>query len=124
MVPGVSADAARVGLLGMPQAGKSTYLAALWQLIEEDNDHSLIEVDITGDRSYLQRLGEDLTAKANSIHWYEAWSQAFRSVGDTESADELAGILREEVAHRDALQQALNQQVLQGMTTEVPAARA
>jgi hypothetical protein len=58
----MSAGYARVGLLGMPRVGKSTYLAALWQLIEEDDDHSIVEVDFTGDRAYLQRLGEDLTA--------------------------------------------------------------
>lgn len=62
MVPSVSTTSARVGLLGMPDAGKTTYLAALWQLIEEDNDHSIVEIDMTGDRAYLQKLGEDLTA--------------------------------------------------------------
>lgn len=71
----------------------------------------------------LQRLGEDLAAKANSIHWYTAWVHAFKTFGDTESSRELAEILAEENAHRDALQQALNQHVIQGATAEEPAAR-
>jgi hypothetical protein len=62
----------------------------------------------------LERLGHDLAAKANAIHWYNAWEQAFQSVGDSESARELAAILTEEKAHRDALQQVLDRLVEQG----------
>lgn len=52
----------RVGLLGMPGTGKSTYLGALWQIIEDDDDPSITERDVTGDRAYLQQLGDDLVA--------------------------------------------------------------
>lgn len=55
-------DTVRVGLLGMPGTGKSTYLGALWQIIEDDDDPSIIERDVTGDRAYLQQLGDDLVA--------------------------------------------------------------
>ena len=64
--------------------------------------------------SPLQRLGSDLTAKANAIHWYTAWSHAFEMIGDTESARELAAILQEESTHRDALQEGLNRLVAHG----------
>ena len=62
----------------------------------------------------LQRVSHDLAAKANAIHWYNAWVQAFEAIGDTESARELAAILTEETAHRDALQEALNRLVARG----------
>lgn len=71
----------------------------------------------------LQQLGEDLAAKANSIHWHTAWIHAFETFGDAESAKELAAVLAEETAHRDALQQALNREVVQGATTENPPAQ-
>jgi hypothetical protein len=64
----------------------------------------------------LQRLGHDLASKANAIHWYTAWVQAFQSVGDPESARELAAILTEESAHRDALQEGLNRLLTRGAT--------
>src|SRR4051794_10780182 len=43
----------------------------------------------------LQRVGSDLAAKANAIHWYTAWVQAFQAVGDAESARELSTVLAE-----------------------------
>jgi hypothetical protein len=64
--------------------------------------------------SPLDRLGHDLADKANSVHWCTAWVHAFEAIGETESARELAAILTEEKAHRDALQQALNNLVEQG----------
>jgi hypothetical protein len=52
-------NAARtVALLGMPRTGKSTYMGAIWQLVQDPDDGSVIELDTTGDRQYLQRLGE------------------------------------------------------------------
>lgn len=72
----------------------------------------------------LQRVGQDLIAKANSIHWATAWIQAFQSIGDAESARELSAVLTEEVAHRDALQEALNRMVLRGATTGEPTTAA
>jgi hypothetical protein len=69
----------------------------------------------------LQRVGNDLMAKANAIHWYNAWIQAFQAIGDTESARELAAILTEDKAHRDALQEGLNRMVTQGALDAGPA---
>jgi hypothetical protein len=68
--------------------------------------------------SPLQRLGRDLKAKANAIHWYTAWVQAFLTIGDAESARELTAVLAEEKAHRDALQESLNRMVTRGATGE------
>jgi hypothetical protein len=44
----------------MPQTGKSTYLGAIWDLTQDDRDTSISEIDVRGDRSYLQLLGEKL----------------------------------------------------------------
>jgi hypothetical protein len=66
----------------------------------------------------LQRVGHDLAAKANAIHWGTAWVQAFQAIGDAESARELAAVLIEEKAHRDALQEGLNRMILQGASSE------
>jgi len=71
----------------------------------------------------LQRLGYDLTAKANAIHWCTAWVQAFQAIGDAESARELAAVLTEEKAHRDALQEGLNRLVTQGAMGEDASAK-
>jgi len=68
--------------------------------------------------SPLQRLGHDLACKANAIHWSTAWVQVFQSIGDAESARELAAVLTEEKSHRDALQEGLNRLLLQGATDE------
>jgi ferritin-like metal-binding protein YciE len=64
----------------------------------------------------LSRIGGDLAAKANAIHWYTAWVHTFEAIGDSESARELAAILTEEKAHRDALQEGLNRMVEHGAT--------
>jgi len=68
--------------------------------------------------SPLQLIGHDLMAKANSIHWYTAWVRAFEALGDDVSARELAAVLTEEKAHRDALQEGLNRLVVRGTTTD------
>jgi len=68
--------------------------------------------------SPLQRLSHDLMTKANIIHWCTAWVQTFQALGDPESARELAAVLTEEKAHRDALQEGLSRMVTQGATTE------
>lgn len=62
----------------------------------------------------IHLLGSDLAAKANAIHWYTAWVAAFESLGDTESASQLAAVMTEEKAHRDALQTALNRMITLG----------
>jgi len=66
----------------------------------------------------LQRVGQDLVYKANSIHWCAAWVHTFEVLGDAESARELAAVLTEEKAHRDALQEGLNRMVLAGAQAE------
>jgi|GEM_PF-1315949 len=65
-----------------------------------------------------QRVAHDLLSKANAIHWITAWVQTFQSLGDAESARELAVVLTESQAHRDALQEGLNRLVLRGATGE------
>ncbi|CAN5908247.1 hypothetical protein BH23PLA1_BH23PLA1_27300 [soil metagenome] len=65
----------------------------------------------------LEKLSHDLAGKASSIHWYHAWIHAFQSIGDVESTRELSGILTEESAHRDALQEGLNRMVEHGAQT-------
>ena len=49
-----------VSLLGLPRTGKSTYLGALWQLIQDSGEPTIVERDFRGDRSYLQQLGEQV----------------------------------------------------------------
>jgi len=68
--------------------------------------------------SPLELMGHDLLAKANSVHWYTAWVRAFEAIGDETSARELATVLTEEKAHRDALQEGLNRLVLKGTTSD------
>jgi len=66
----------------------------------------------------LQKLGHDLTAKANVIHWCTAWIEAFQAIGDSESARDLGTVLNEEKAHHRALQESLNRMILRGATGE------
>ena len=51
---------ATVAFLGFPRTGKSTYLGALWQLAQDPAESTIVERDVTGDRSYLQTLGEQV----------------------------------------------------------------
>lgn len=67
----------------------------------------------------LGQVAEDLIAKANAIHWYQAWIHTFQVLGDSESARELSAVVTEEVAHRDALQSGLNQLVERGARGEL-----
>lgn len=46
-----------LAFVGLPGTGKTTYLGALWQVIQDARDPSLAEVDFTGDRAYLQAIG-------------------------------------------------------------------
>lgn len=45
-------------MLGLPGTGKSTYLGALWALIEDPAFQAVTEVDFRGDRTYVQGLAE------------------------------------------------------------------
>lgn len=51
-------NAGAVALLGFPRTGKSTFLGALWQFIQDDVNGSIRESNTAGDRAYLQLLGE------------------------------------------------------------------
>jgi len=64
--------------------------------------------------SSMQLVSHDLIAKANVIHWCQAWIKAFESIGDAESARELSAVVIEETAHRDALLEGLSRLVIQG----------
>ena len=55
-------ESKKVVLLGLPRTGKSTYLGSIWQLIQDERDTTIVEVDLTGDRAYLQALGEQVAA--------------------------------------------------------------
>lgn len=59
-------EAATVAFLGFPRTGKSTYLGALWQLAQDPEEPTIVERDVTGDRSYLQELG-DRVARGEEI---------------------------------------------------------
>ena len=61
--------------------------------------------------SPFDRLTYDLVARASSVLWYTAWVHAFQSLGDAESARELAAVLTEKRAHCEALQGGLNRLV-------------
>jgi hypothetical protein len=44
----------------MPQTGKSTFLGALWALVQSPLEGSVSEASFSGDRSYIQRLAEQV----------------------------------------------------------------
>jgi len=59
----------------------------------------------------LDILGQDLAAKANAVNLRTAWMHTFESLGDAESARDLAAIVAEDQAHRDALLQGLTRMI-------------
>jgi hypothetical protein len=50
----------RLVFLGLPRTGKSTYLGAFWALIQSPVETSVRESRFSGDRSYVQRLAEQV----------------------------------------------------------------
>jgi hypothetical protein len=72
--------------------------------------------------SPIDLLAADLAAKASAIHWYAAWVHVFEGTGDVESGRELAKILADEEAHREALRLALVRLVEHGARETGPAA--
>jgi len=54
----VTGDDASMAFIGLPTTGKSTYIGALWQIIQDDLDQTVVELSTSGDRSYLQELGD------------------------------------------------------------------
>lgn len=69
----MSKERSTVAFLGFPSTGKSTYLGALWQLVQDPCERTVEERDLTGDRSYLQLLG-DRVARCEEIGRTEASS--------------------------------------------------
>jgi hypothetical protein len=47
--------------VGLARTGKSTYLGALWMIIQDPRASFIREVDVRGDRSYLTQLGEQVS---------------------------------------------------------------
>ncbi|MEN0012840.1 MAG: hypothetical protein AAGC46_05720 [Solirubrobacteraceae bacterium] len=52
----------RVALLGLPGTGKSTFIGALWTLIDDFQYPHVVELDVRGDRSYVQSLAEKVVS--------------------------------------------------------------
>jgi len=50
----------RLAFIGMPQTGKSTFLGALWALVQSPLEQEVSEASFSGDRSYIQRLAEQV----------------------------------------------------------------
>jgi len=61
-------------------------------------------------------LRQDLTAKADAIDYQSAWAHAFESIGDSQSARDLAAVLTEDQAHHDALLEGLKRMLEQRTT--------
>ncbi len=61
-------------------------------------------------------LRQDLTAKADAIDYQSAWAHAFESIGDSQSARDLAAVLTEDQAHHDALLKGLKRMLEQRTT--------
>ncbi len=61
-------------------------------------------------------LRQDLMAKADAIDFQSAWVHAFESIGDTQSARDLAAVLTEDQAHHDALLEGLKHTLEQRTT--------
>lgn len=109
---------AAVALLGLPLTGKSTFLGAIWQLAQDTDEASVEEIDFTGDRSYLQALGEAV-ARAEEVPRTEVDSEegmrlslGFAELGSVAldipdlSGETLRRLVEDRVVH-DLLRQAL-----------------
>jgi hypothetical protein len=49
-----------VSLIGLPRTGKSTYVGALWLLVQDPKVKDIREEDFTGDRSYINWLSQQV----------------------------------------------------------------
>jgi hypothetical protein len=72
--------------------------------------------------SPFDRLTYDLVARATSVLWCTAWIHTFETIGDVESARELAAVLTETKAHCEALQGGLNRLVAERVKVDAPVA--
>ncbi len=61
-------------------------------------------------------LRQDLTAKADAIDYQSAWAHVLESIGDSQSARDLAAVLTEDQAHHDALLEGLKRMLEQRTT--------
>jgi hypothetical protein len=50
----------RLAFLGLPRTGKSTFLGTFWALVESPAETSVREASFIGDRSYVQKLAEQV----------------------------------------------------------------
>jgi hypothetical protein len=54
-------EARTVAMLGLPRTGKSTYLGALWRLVQDPEVSEIREIDVTGDRSRINLLADNVS---------------------------------------------------------------
>lgn len=53
-------DAAQILLIGLPGSGKTTFLAALWHVLDDRGSATTLRLDrLSGDRSYLNHIAND-----------------------------------------------------------------
>ena len=50
-----------IAMLGLPRTGKSTYLGALWRLVQDAEATEIWELDFTGDRSRVNMLADNVS---------------------------------------------------------------
>jgi hypothetical protein len=55
-------QARTIAMLGLPRTGKSTYLGALWRLVQDTEVPAIWEVDFQGDRSHINMLADQVSA--------------------------------------------------------------
>ncbi len=70
-------------------------------------EHIKAQVEEFGS-SPLEQVWADVAAKSRWIHWLAAWAHTFETLGDLDSARDIASVMIEEQVHRDALQNNLN----------------
>jgi hypothetical protein len=55
-------QARTIAMLGLPRTGKSTYLGALWRLVQDMEVPAIWELDFQGDRSHINMLADQVSA--------------------------------------------------------------
>jgi hypothetical protein len=54
-------ETSTIALLGLPRTGKSTYLGALWRLVQDAEVPEIFERDFSGDRSRINMLADNVS---------------------------------------------------------------
>lgn len=54
-------EARTIAMLGLPRTGKSTYIGALWRLVQDPEVSEIREVDFMGDRSRINMLADNVS---------------------------------------------------------------